>query len=196
MTIQKIKTKYSIIFFIILLIMNVPCMGHAHIFIDYTVTAVFDQANITGLHVSWTFDKMFSAFIRKEFDMDKNESFSTQESGQIFSKSFCNLAQNDYFAIITLDKKNLPVAKPENFIAELIKKEGVVKYSFFMPLNIPVTQDEQLLLIYFFDPVIYISFTVMKRDIAIINASQNINASMELKRVKYINCPTILFNKQ
>jgi len=50
------------------------------------VHAAFDDSTLTGVHINWSFDRMFSSFIRKEFDVDKNWELSKEEQKSIRSE--------------------------------------------------------------------------------------------------------------
>jgi ABC-type uncharacterized transport system substrate-binding protein len=170
--------------------------GHAHVFIDYTLHARFTDSSLAGVEVVWTFDRMFAAFIRKEFDRDKDGAFSADEQELIRSGAFGNLAKNSYFAVLSLDGKKLPVPAPQEFTATLDEKAGVVSYGFFLPLNVKAEHTKHELTAYFYDPVIYVAFTVFQKGVGVSAASEHINADVKLRRVKYTNRPTVCFQKE
>ena len=194
MEIPFFRGKISYLF-LGLILSGTPCFPHAHIFIDYRVNAVIDDAGLKGVYVSWTFDRMFSATIIKEFDKNKDKKLQKDEIQQVYKKSFLNLKRDNYFTVIKLGNKVLPVHDPTEFTAELVKKGKSVSYLFFIPLNIPAEKTERKLRVYFFDPVIYVAFTIMKKDISMNNRSKNVSADISLKRDKFMNCPVISFRK-
>lgn len=175
---------------LIFLIVNF-CFGHAHVFIDYKVHACINDKGLEGVYVNWTFDQMYTQFIQKEFDKDKDGKLSKEEQVAVFKKFNNDYGKADYFAVIKVDGKNYSVPKPTNFSARLINDKGVVAFSFYLPLKLDATQKPMDVQVYFFDPVIYVSFTVMQKDVSIQNKTKVIEATINLKKVKYTNCPTI-----
>ncbi|MBN2038135.1 MAG: DUF1007 family protein [Chitinispirillaceae bacterium] len=172
------------------------CLAHAHVFIGYKIHFCVDDGGIKGVFVHWTIDRMFSAFIKKEFDNNKDNALNREEQAAIFSKAFKSLEKNDYFAVIIHNGKNLAIPEPQRFSATLDTKSDMVSYTFFLPLSIPPTQSKQKIQVYFFDPVIYVAFTVLEKDVGMQNKSNHIQASLELPTVKFVNRPTITFSKE
>ncbi len=167
------------------------CFSHAHVFIDYKVHACITESGLEGVYVNWTFDRMFTQFIQKEFDKNEDNKLSKDEQVAIFNKFNSDYAKTDYFAVIKVDKKNYSIPKPTNFSARIIQDKGMVAYTFFLPLKLNATKKKTDVQVYFFDPVIYVAFTIMPKDVTIQNKSKTIEASISLKPVKYVNCPTI-----
>ncbi len=172
-----------------------PLRAHAHIFIDYTVEAVFDDGRLQGFEATWTFDRMFSAFIVKQFDADKNGHFDKEETVKVFQGSFMNLKKNDFFTYIKLGHDDLPAPTPTDFTCDLVAGNEMVRYTFFLPLSVDAASDKQRVSVFFFDPVIYVSFTVMEESVTVSNPDSTIETEVDLRRVKYTNRPTITFRK-
>jgi ABC-type uncharacterized transport system substrate-binding protein len=183
--------------FVLLLVSLCPsvCRAHAHIFIDYTVTAEFDEAGLKGMRTVWTFDRMFSSFIIKQFDKDNNKSFDAQEVAAIRDNAFKALAKDGYFAHLSHGKKALPAPRPTEFDAKLVGKKDVVRYSFFLPVTVQADGESQRVSLFFFDPVIYVSFTITNKDVSISMPPGAIDAGIELNKVKYTIRPTVSFKK-
>ncbi len=167
------------------------CFGHAHVFIDYKVHACINEKGLEGVYVNWTFDRMFTQFIQKEFDTDSDNKLSKSEQTAIFKKFNSDYGKNDYFSVIKVDGKNYSIPKPTNFSARIEKGKGVVAYTFYLPLKLDAASKKKEVQVYFFDPVIYVAFTIMPKDITIQNKSKIVNASIKLKQIKFTNCPTI-----
>ena len=167
------------------------CFGHAHVFIDYKVHACITENGLEGVYVNWTFDRMFTQFIQKEFDKNNDKKLSKEEQVAVFKKFNSDYAKVDYFAVIKVNGKNYSIPKPKNFSARLMDDKGVVAYTFYLPLKLDATEKETDVQVYFFDPVIYVAFTVMAKDVSIQNKSKVVEAKISLEKVKYTNCPTI-----
>ncbi|MBN1129931.1 MAG: DUF1007 family protein [Chitinispirillaceae bacterium] len=171
------------------------CYGHAHIFIEYKVHFCVDDSGLKGVFVNWTFDRMFTAFIKKEYDVDKNNELNKNEQAALFTTAFKSLEKNDYFVVMSVNGRNLPVPEPQRFSARIIKETDMASYTFYLPLDIPSTEEAQSFEIYFFDPVIYVAFTTFEKDLGLQNLSKKIQASLQMKTVKHVNRPTISFRE-
>jgi len=165
--------------------------GHAHIFIDYKVHACINDEGLDGVFVNWTFDAMFTQFVQKEFDKDNDKKLNKDEQAAIFNKFTNDHKKVDYFAVIKVDGKNYSVPAPANFSARILPENNLVSYTFFLPLKLKASGKPMEVQVYFFDAVIYVSFTIMPKDVSIQNKSKNIDASISLEKGKFSNIPTI-----
>ena len=163
------------------------CYSHAHIFIDYKVHACVGDSGLDGVFVNWTFDRMYTQFLQEEYDINNNGKLDKSEQKNIFLNSFKECKRTHYFAVIEVDGKNYSIPEPTNFSTRISKDEECISYTFYLPLKIKAEKKKKNIEIYFFDPVIYVSFTVMKEDISIENKSKNIEADISLKQVEYAN---------
>jgi len=82
-----------------------PAAAHPHVFIDNAVTFVFTGDKITGLHMLWTFDEVFSETLLEDFDADRDGSFSAAEIAKIKKTSLPSLKEFDYFTHLWVDGK-------------------------------------------------------------------------------------------
>ena len=180
---------------IMLVVLPSRLRAHAHIFIDYTIQAVFDEGQLQGFRATWTFDRMFSAFIVKQFDSDKNGKFDDKETANVYRNSFMNLKKNNFFTYVKIDHDDVPVPIPTGFECELLTDEEVIRYAFFLPIPVDVGTDKRRVSVFFFDPVIYVSFTVMKDDVTVSNSDPTLETDAGLRRIKYTNRPTFTFRK-
>lgn len=167
------------------------CFGHAHVFIDYQVHACINEQGLEGVFINWTFDRMFTQFIQKEFDKNNDQKLDKNEQAAIFKKFNLDYGKIDYFTVIKVDGKNYSIPKPTRFSARMIKNVGKVAYTFFLPLKLDAAKKETKVQLSFFDPVIYVAFTIMPKDVSLQNKSKNVDASISLKQVKHTNCPII-----
>lgn len=191
----KIKMYYFL--FWLVLVGNLSlCFGHAHIFIDYKIHACVSDKGLDGVFVNWSFDRMFTQFIQKEFDLDQNGKLDKNEQKKVYETNFKSYKDNNYFAVIEVDGQNYSIPEPKNFSARIDKAKGVVNYSFYLPMQIKPGKKNKNVRIRFFDPVIYVAFTIIKKDISIQNKSQKVDAAITLKQIKYANHPTISFKER
>jgi ABC-type uncharacterized transport system substrate-binding protein len=187
--------KHAPVLFLFVIVYSTSCLAHAHIFIDYTIKAEFDSNGLKGMRTVWSFDRMFSSFIIKQFDKNNDRNLSKEEVAAVRNNAFRALAKDGYFAHVSHGKKKLPVPQPQEFNAKIIGNKDIVQYSFFIPLPVQADGKEQRVSLFFFDPVIYVSFTITKKDVSVSAPSGVIDARIELKKVKYTARPTVIFRK-
>ena len=169
--------------------------AHAHVFIDYKVHAVFDEDGLEGVFINWSFDRMFSAFIKNEFDTDNTNELNEEQQRKVKEGAFHNLRGDLYFANILVNGEEVAIPDPEQFTARL--DNNVAEYTFFFPLSLEATSETQEVEIYFYDPVIFVAYTLHDRGLSIQNkAEDQIEASMERKQRRYISRAIINFSRK
>jgi len=113
-----------------------PAGAHPHVWIQSVTTFVFAGGQVTGIRFAWTFDELFSAFLIKEYDRNRDGAYGPDEIRLLEAGAFANLANYEYFAVIRQDGRKLPVPKVSGFTAEI--RDGAVTYRFTVPLPAPV----------------------------------------------------------
>lgn len=119
---------------LLLLIIPSFLQGHPHIFIDNKVTIVFDGKGLAGFSLDWVFDKVFSASIIHDFDLNGDGVFSKNEIGAIKESAFSNLSNFNYFCAITINGSVFRVQYVTEFFAAM--SENRVIYRFFVPCHV------------------------------------------------------------
>jgi len=119
-----------------LLLLYVPSFlqGHPHIFIDNKITIVFDQKGLAGFNLDWVFDKVFSASIIHDFDLNGDGIFSKTEIAAIKENAFSNLSNFNYFCFITINGSVFRVQYVTDFSAAVRDKRVI--YKFFVPCHV------------------------------------------------------------
>lgn len=172
------------------------CFSHAHIFVDYKIHACISDNGLDGVFVNWTFDRMYTEFLQAEYDLNNNGNLEKDEQKNVFLNSFKECQRTHYFAVVEVDGKNYSIPEPTDFSAKLLKDEECMSYTFYLPLKIKAEKTKKRIDIHFFDPVIYVSYTIMKEDISIVNKSKNVEADISLKQVEYANHTTIVIKQR
>ena len=127
--------------------------AHPHVFIDTSVTVVFDQKGITGFRIEWEFDEMFSAMIIQDFDEDYDSSFSSAEIENIEQNAFSNLKNFHYFTYISWKGGEYDGKKIEDFYAAI--SGGTLIYRFFVPCRISAVDKEKEVKVWVYDDSYY-----------------------------------------
>ncbi len=122
------------ILIIVLLLAGINTYAHPHLFLDYSVSFIFENNTLKGVQVVWIFDEMFSSTMLLDYDPDRNKSLNKHEVKRIEKEAFSNLRNYNYFCELSIDKKSFPVRRVLYFSASMLKKRKLV-YSFFIPVN-------------------------------------------------------------
>jgi len=148
-----VKKKIILISASLLILITQTLSAHPHVFIDTTVTVVFDDEGIIGFQIQWLFDEMFSSMIINDFDEDYNLKFNSQEISNIEKNAFSNLKNFHYFSYISFNGKDYPFKKVTNFSASI--KYGRLIYQFFIPCSIKAKKTEQIATVATYDDSYY-----------------------------------------
>lgn len=180
--------KNSLLFLILL---KSVAWSHAHIFVDYKLHAIVNESGISGVYVNWTFDPMFAAMVKEDFDVNNDNKLSKEEQLQVYEKSFKEWKRGDYFIVLKKNEEKIPVPTAEKFSSRLTQQGNAVEYTFFIPLDIEVTDTKTDLHILFIDPVIYVDFATTKESITVANkAKESIEVSTMVGKVDFSSITT------
>lgn len=127
--------------------------AHPHVFIESELEIELGEDGVKGIWHHWTFDEYFSAWIIEEFDQNKDGLISPQEAEKLYNEAFKNLKKFGFWTRVLKGDEDIPVARLEDFSVEI--KDNLATYSFFLPLDIPVTQENEEILILAYDEDYY-----------------------------------------
>ncbi len=131
-----------------LLLISLPfCIfAHPHMFIDTEMEVQLRNDFLEGIEITWYFDPMFSGAITADFDSNRNGSFSSSETAEVYANAFSNLETSEYFTFIIIDGQTYTPSRIENFSVFL--ENGVLVYRFFCPFNLRIPNDMIRIAIY------------------------------------------------
>ncbi len=127
-------TKTYILILLLLIGFPVEVCSHPHVFIENSVSIIFDSSGMTGIKVKWVFDEMFSSTMIEGYDSNKNGVFSPGEYEKLRKGAFVNLKNYHYFTHITIGKKVFEVTYVKDFQAVI--KGHKILYTFFIPCHV------------------------------------------------------------
>jgi ABC-type uncharacterized transport system substrate-binding protein len=136
---------------------TLPAAGHPHVWIEQRATPVFDGGKLTGLHLIWVFDEMYSAMIREDFTRGKDGKVTPEDMKRIEKEAFMNLKNYDWFVEASLDGKKIRPDRPERFAVSFDDK-GRAVYDFILHLAAPADGAAHHLEYGVFDPDFFIDF--------------------------------------
>jgi ABC-type uncharacterized transport system substrate-binding protein len=153
--------KYGIILILVLMFLfSANVSSHPHVFIDSSLTIVFDKKGLTGFKVRWVFDEMFSSIIIHDFDENGNGKFETSEVKKLKEGAFSNLKNFDYFTIIKIRGQDFKVKYIRDFSSSI--RENIVVYDFFVPCHVSGISTFKEVRILFCDKENYSYFSFIK----------------------------------
>ncbi len=164
---------------------SVPAMAHPHIFINNTMTVIFDRQKLSGITFRWVFDPMFSATLFADFTPDSEGQFSPSAIKQIKTGDFDNLVNYHYFLVFMLGRKRLSHIDIQQFTPSVVNHSNLV-YSFFVPLNLSVLPEEQTLRVTVYDDTYLVAFDLMHTTDIAVKGDQTVETvwSIEKSRVR------------
>jgi ABC-type uncharacterized transport system substrate-binding protein len=137
-----------------------PATAHPHVFIDYAVTVLFDDADVKGIRMSWTFDEMYSSMLFHDYTSRPKGALTQADIKSLEIGAFRDTADFHYFVDITLNGKAIPVADVADFDARFEKRR--MTYFFTVPLHTAAPTALNTLEIQAFDHEFYIDFELAK----------------------------------
>jgi ABC-type uncharacterized transport system substrate-binding protein len=142
--------------------------AHPHVFLETSLTIIFDRHGLKGIGVRWRFDPMFTAMITQEFDRNRDRRFNASEIKTIRRRAFSNLRHFGYFTPISVDGRKVAVTSVRKFKASLVR--GRLIYAFYIPCRIPVGSRPNLIVIGQYDPTFYTRVSFSRVALRFINA--------------------------
>ncbi len=145
-----------------------PALAHPHVFIANRTTVSFQDGKLQGFGFQWTFDPMFSAMILGDYDPGHTGRFDAARTAALKAGAFDNLVNYHYFVAIWVGGKpfKLVIRKFTPSVAD----GGRLVYSFFIPVNVPVTTEPQTVMLTVYDDTYYVAFDILHlQDVAVVS---------------------------
>jgi ABC-type uncharacterized transport system substrate-binding protein len=140
--------------------------AHPHLFIDVMAKFMFSDSTLSGVNVFWDIDEMSGASLIEEFDFNHNGSFEKNEYDSLYSDVFSWVAKTNYYMEVTCGNSLVKLTKSERFVASILP-DLKVRYAFFIPFNIRITDlINKKLIVLFEDPSMFAAFELKKKMIS------------------------------
>jgi ABC-type nickel/cobalt efflux system permease component RcnA/ABC-type uncharacterized transport system substrate-binding protein len=147
---------------IILLFINPSIVfAHPHVFIDCSITVVFDDHGLAGFHNHWVLDRMFSGNMLSSFapGYDPDQLSLTPDDVKSIKKgAFDSLVKHNYFQHIHIQNKEKSDVVAQDFNAQVTTK-GLV-YDFFIPCYLAAEQNTSSVKMSVYDDSFYTSIRI------------------------------------
>jgi ABC-type uncharacterized transport system substrate-binding protein len=106
-----------------------PARVHPHVFAEARLdVAVTPDKKVGALRHLWRFDDLFSSTVLVEFDKNQDLELDDAELEHVAATVFASLAEFDYFQLVTLDGKDIPMLAPENLMANYQDNQLVILF--------------------------------------------------------------------
>ena len=160
-----------------------PVAAHPHVFINNKMTMLFDNGKLEGMTFRWTFDDMFSSMILADFKPDAKGNFSAKVTSGIKEGAFDNLENYHYFLAFLIDSRPLKKIPIQRFTPSVVEG-GKLVYDFFVPLNLPVTTQEQTVRVTVYDDSYYVAFDLMHTDDVTLKGNEGVSVTLAIEKTK------------
>ncbi len=157
--------------------------AHPHVFINNRMTVLFDAGTLKGISFRWAFDDMFSAMILTDFKPNVDGNFSAKQTATIKAGAFDNLENYHYFLAFFIGKKAVKKLRIEQFTPSVVEGSKLV-YSFFVPLDLPVTGDEQTVRVTVYDDTYFVAFDLMHADDVTVKGDSGVSVGLSIEKTK------------
>lgn len=125
--------KRTYLAFFAMAVLVSAAFSHPHVGIEVGIELVYDGRVSTGFWQEWTFDPVFSAMLRGDFDMDRNGRFDEREQQAVHDGAFTNLRKYGYFTLLRRGDRRTSPEAIRDFSARIAGDR--VTYRFFIPLS-------------------------------------------------------------
>lgn len=106
-----------------------PARVHPHVFADARLDVDVDAGgHVTALKHVWRFDDVFSSTVLVEFDKNADLKLDNSELQDVSNTIYELLAEFGYFQIVTMDGKDVEMARPERLIAAFEDNQLIVLF--------------------------------------------------------------------
>jgi len=155
--------------------------AHPHVFIESSITFVFNEKGLIGLKQKWILDEFFSNSLLIETNKDGDERLNDQEIEAVRAFAFESLKNYQFFTNIKIDGKTIEIKSAKHFFAEIKQKKLI--YHFFIECPIHIDQNTTTLLVSIFDKSYYSSIVPAKKPIRFEN-SDNFLIHHQFEKIK------------
>lgn len=157
-----------------------PASAHPHVFIDYTVAAIFDDATVTGVRISWTFDQMYSSMLFHDYTSRPQGPLTAADVASLEKNAFVDTADFHYFTEISVNGKDLPVKTVTDFAAHFDNHR--MTYAYTVPIAAETPAGRNTIEVDAFDHDFYIDFELAKKAAVTVEHGEKLGATCAPKK--------------
>jgi ABC-type uncharacterized transport system substrate-binding protein len=139
-----------------------PAAAHPHVWIDYSAVVLFDDANVKGVRMTWTFDEMYSSMLFHDYTSRPHGPLTAADVKKLQKGAFEDTKDYHYFVDVVLNGSALPVKEVSDFDASYDGRR--MTYRFTVPIHADANDKQSTLEVDSFDTEFYIDFELAKKD--------------------------------
>ena len=121
--------------------------------------------------------------ILTDFKPDVEGNFSPKVTSGIKAGAFDNLENYHYFLAFVIGNKPVKKIRVEQFTPSVVEG-GKLVYAFFVPLNLPVTAQEQTVRVTVYDDSYYVAFDLMHADDVEVKGNEGVSVSLSVEKTR------------
>jgi len=138
----------------------VPALAHPHVWVTAKAEVVFNgNGEITGIRHIWQFDKDFTAYATLNLDTNNDGKLSAEELRPLADTNIDALKDYDYFTLVYVGTKRIPVAKPTEYWLDF--RGGRLTLFYTLPLAKPLKASGDIM-IEVGDPEYFVAISFVK----------------------------------
>jgi ABC-type uncharacterized transport system substrate-binding protein len=153
---RRLRSALATAIFVALTLLPMTAEAHPHIFIEHSMSVVFDQSGPVGLRMVWRFDELYSSTLRSDYTDTPKGPITAKDVESLRSQHFAPVASKHFFAGAALNGEKLALDQFTDFTAKFV--DGKAIYSFTIPLQPSKPVAKNTLEVTLFDPEYYIDF--------------------------------------
>ncbi len=129
--------------------------SHPHIYIKPTIDLRVVGNRVTGIVVTWEWDRWWSDEVIVNCDANRNGRFETVEAEKVYSGYFIGVQDFNFFTEIKANNRRLNFSGVTDFVPTMSNR--IVTYRFVIPVEIPLNTAQNIRIV-FNDETIFVAF--------------------------------------
>jgi ABC-type uncharacterized transport system substrate-binding protein len=107
-----------------------PAEVHPHVFAEARLDVILgpDHQTVKTLRHLWRFDDLFSSTVMMEFDKNSDLKLDDKELKEVADTVHASLAEFNYFQLVTVDGKDVPMTPPPHLMANFDNDQLIILF--------------------------------------------------------------------
>jgi ABC-type uncharacterized transport system substrate-binding protein len=158
---------------------STTALAHPHVWIDASAEFLFENDQITGIHVHWVFDDLFSMTLMDEFDENHDTRFFGDENTNLRDNAFAALAEVSWLTHLRRNEELQTFAGTSDFKAD-VTDDRRVSYDFKLMLATPLDPKKDTISLSVYDAEYYIDVAFTQVDPVLFSGTRNLSCHFEM----------------
>ncbi|MCC9625949.1 DUF1007 family protein [Thalassospira sp. MA62] len=154
-------------------------LAHPHVWIDASAEFIFEDDKITGLHMHWLFDDLFSMALMDEFDQNRDTRFFDEENTAIRDNAFSALRDVSWLTHLRSHGDLVTFSGAKDFVAD-VTNDRRVSYDFVLTLDTPLDPIKGDVTLSVYDAEYYIDVAFTQDDPILFSGNKHLSCFYEM----------------